>query len=102
MRLRSEAGRAFVCSFKWCNLPELYGGLLAICDQDPVCDGFAGNFRDLPVFVKLTKGTSGGATATSRPMSNQALATRLAIYCLDVGLDLTLLFSPRWYASFDG
>jgi len=41
------------------------------------------------VFVKLSKGTSGGATASSRPMANQALATRLAIECLDVGLDLT-------------
>jgi len=41
------------------------------------------------VFVKLSKGTSGGETASSRPMANQALATRLAIDCLDIGLDLT-------------
>jgi len=82
-------GTCIRCPFEWCNLPELYGGLLAICEQDPVCDGFTGNFRDLPVFVKLSKGTSGGATASSRPMANQALATRLAIDCLDVGLDLT-------------
>jgi len=39
--------------------------------------------------LSSSKGTNGGATATSRPMANQFLATRLAIDCLDVGLDLT-------------
>ena len=82
-------GTCIRCLFEWCNLPELYGGLLAICEQDPVCDGFAGSFRDLPVFVKLSKGTRAGATASSLQMANQALASRLAIDCLDVCLDLT-------------
>jgi len=55
------------CPFEWCNLPKLFGGLLAIFKQDIVRDRFAGNVRDLHVFVQLSKGTNGKATAASRP-----------------------------------